>query len=283
MRCSPRPGDNGVMHAADIDAYLRHIDAPRPAAPTLEALRDLQFRHLVAVPFENLSIHLGEEIVLEGGALVDKVVGRRRGGYCYEINGAFAELLTALGYGVTLLAARVMGPDGTFGIPFDHLALLVTTGTGTDGGPGRGEEWLVDVGFGRNSHHPLSFTERGDQLDAGGVFRIAETEEGDLDVSKDGAVQYRLERRPRALADFEAGNWWHRTSPLSPFGQSVLCSRLTEDGSRVTISGRTLVTTDAGGRVERTLAEGEMAAAYQEHFGLELERVPEARGAGQGS
>ncbi|MFG2182906.1 arylamine N-acetyltransferase [Streptomyces abikoensis] len=277
MRCSPRVGDNGVMHAADIDAYLRHIDATRPAAPTLEALRDLQFRHLVAVPFENLSIHLGEEIVLEGGALVDKVVRRRRGGYCYELNGAFAELLTALGYRVTLLAARVMGPDGTFGIPFDHLALLV----GVEGG--QGEEWLVDVGFGRNSHHPLSFTERGDQLDAGGVFRIAETEEGDLDVSKDGAVQYRLERRPRALADFEAGNWWHRTSPLSPFGQSVLCSRLTEDGGRVTISGRTLVTTDAGGRVERTLAEGEVAAAYREHFGLELERVPEVRGAGQGS
>ncbi|MCC3776204.1 arylamine N-acetyltransferase [Streptomyces sp. UNOB3_S3] len=219
--------------------------------------------------------------MLEGGALVDKVVHRRRGGYCYEINGAFAELLTALGYEVTLLAARVMGPDGKFGIPFDHLALLVRTGTRPDGV--QRQEWLVDVGFGRNSHHPLSFTERGDQLDPGGVFRIAETEEGDLDVSKDGAVQYRLERRPRALADFEVGNWWHRTSPLSPFGQSVLCSRLTEDGGRITISGRTLVTTDVGGRVERTLAEGEVAAAYQEHFGLELERIPEVRGAGQGS
>ncbi|MFI1968112.1 acetyltransferase [Streptomyces cinnamoneus] len=258
------------MDSTETDAYLHRIGAARPAAADAAALRDLHLRHLKTVPFENLSIHLGEEIVLDPGALLDKVVRGGRGGFCYELNGLFAELLTALGYRVTLLAGRVVGPDGEFGIPFDHLALRVETA-----GAGAPEAWLVDVGFGRNSHHPLKLAERGEQSDPAGLFRIAETEEGDLDVIKDGAVQYRLEQRRRELGDFEAGAWWHRTSEKSPFTRSPLCSLLTGTG-RVTISGRTLVTTAAGGRgrQERTLADDELLPAYREHFGIVIDRLP---------
>ncbi|UNO42045.1 arylamine N-acetyltransferase [Streptomyces sp. MST-110588] len=255
------------MDPERTDAYLRRIGADRPAAPDAKALRDLQFRHLLTVPFENLSVHLGEDIVLEDKALVDKVVRARRGGFCYELNGAFAALLKALGYDVQLLAARVFGPDGV-GIPYDHLALRVDTSAGP---------WLVDVGFGRNSHFPLRFDSRDDQLDPGGVFRIEETPEGDLDVLRDGAPQYRVEPRPRALRDFEAGSWWHRTSPASHFTRSLVCSRLTETG-RVTLSGRTLVTSGPdGGRAERELSEDEVLPAYRAHFGIVLDRVPELR------
>src|SRR3990170_6229544 len=136
-----------------VDAYLARIGAVRPASPDLTSLRELQLRHLRAVPFENLSIHLGEEIVLEEKRLLDKVVGARRGGFCYELNGAFGALLGALGFEVTLLAGRVYGEEGRLGIPYDHLALRVRT---VDGG-----DWLVDVGFGANSHYPLAFEERG--------------------------------------------------------------------------------------------------------------------------
>ncbi|MFE0043057.1 arylamine N-acetyltransferase family protein [Streptomyces albireticuli] len=250
----------------DVDAYLRRIGATRPAAPDEAALRELQLRHLRAVPFENLSIHRGEEIVLDGEALVRKIVERGRGGFCYELNGAFAELLTALGFRVTLLAGRVMGPTGEFGVPFDHLALRVDTP----------EPWLVDVGFGQNSHHPLRFDERGDQADPGGVFRIAEAADGDLEVFRDGKVQYRLERRPRELADFVSGCWWNSTSPKSFFTRSLICSRLTPTG-RVTLSGRTFVTTDATGRQERRLTGEEVLPAYRTHFGIELDREPEVR------
>ncbi|GAA0457276.1 arylamine N-acetyltransferase [Streptomyces sp. NPDC046215] len=265
------------MTTINIDAYLRRIGAARPAAPDADALRELQLRHLHAVPFENLSVHLGEDVTLDGAALVRKIVERGRGGFCYELNGAFAELLTGLGYRVTLLSGRVMGPDG-FGVPFDHLALRVETpgAPETSGAPGTPEPWLVDVGFGRNSHHPLVFTDRGEQTDPAGVFRIAETEDGDLDVYCDDQVQYRLEQRPRELADFECGSWWHRTSPKSPFTQSQLCSRLTGTG-RVTVSGRTLITTDATGRQERELSEDEVLPAYRTHFGIELDRIPELR------
>jgi N-hydroxyarylamine O-acetyltransferase len=248
-----------------LDSYLERIGTARPARPDAAALRELQLRHLLAVPFENLSIHLGEPIVLDRGALVDKVVRRRRGGFCYELNGAFAALLSALGFGVTLLAARVFGPDG-LGPPFDHLTLRVDAG---DAG-----SWLADVGFGRHSHHPLRLELDAEQADPGGTFRITATADGDLDVSRDGEPQYRAEPRARQLGDFEATCWWHQTSPRSHFTRSLVCSMLTETG-RVTLSDRTLVETTGDRRRERTLTgDAEVLDAYRSRFGIVLDRVP---------
>ncbi|MET9292693.1 arylamine N-acetyltransferase [Streptomyces sp. NPDC003077] len=256
------------MDPERVEAYLRRIGADRPAAPGAGELRDLQLRHLRTVPFENLAIHRGEDIVLRETALVDKVLSGGRGGFCYELNGAFAALLRALGYDVELLAARVHGPDGV-GIPYDHLALRVHTPTGP---------WLADVGFGKFSHHPLRLDSRTDQPDPGGVFRIEETPDGDLDVLQDGTPQYRLEQRPRRLRDFEVGCWWHRTSPKSHFTRSLVCSRLTETG-RITLSGRTLVITDSdGGREQHELSDAETLRAYRTHFGIALQSLPTVRG-----
>src|SRR3954467_5303184 len=147
------------MNPTWVDRYLARIGLTGPAP-----LADLHRAHLFTVPFENLSIHLGEAIVLTDTALVAKVVDRHRGGFCYELNGAFATLLSALGFEVDMLAARVFGGD-RLGVPYDHMALRV--------GP-----WLADIGFGGHTHHPLRLDERGDQVDPGGVFRIAETPDG---------------------------------------------------------------------------------------------------------
>ncbi|MEU6142573.1 arylamine N-acetyltransferase [Streptomyces sp. NPDC047081] len=261
------------MDITQVDAYLRRLGiepGDRPTTPTADVLRELHLRHLRAVPFENLSVHLGEEIVLEEKRLLDKVVGARRGGFCYELNGAFGMLLGAFGFEVTPLAARVHGDGGRLGIPYDHLALRVRT---VDGG-----EWLADVGFGANSHYPLGFGERGEQEDPVGTFRIVEAGP-DLDVLLDGRPQYRLEVRPRVLPDFVAGAWWHSTSPASHFTQSLVCSRVTEDGGRITLSGRTFKETGAdGARTERELGtDEEVLAVYRERFGIELDRVPTVR------
>ncbi|QGV82019.1 arylamine N-acetyltransferase family protein [Streptomyces ficellus] len=251
----------------DTQAYLHRIGAPRPSRPDAGALRELHLRHLLAVPFENLSIHLGEDIVLEEEALLDKVVNARRGGFCYELGGAFAALLRRLGFRVDLLQARTLTAGGRLGIPYDHMALRVGAADGT--GP-----WLVDVGFGDHSHYPLALDERGEQRDPGGTFRIDELPGGDLEVRRNGEAQYRLEPRPRTFADFEAGAWYHRTSPASHFTRSSVCSLLTEDG-RITLSGRKLVTTTAGRRTERMLeSDDETLAAYREHFGIVLDRLP---------
>jgi N-hydroxyarylamine O-acetyltransferase len=250
------------MEAAQVAAYLKRIGIERPDQPDERALRDLQRAHLGTVPFENLSIHLGEPIVLDERALLDKLVERRRGGFCYELNGAFAALLTALGYRVTLLAARVFTGE-RFGPPLDHLALRVDLA----------EPWLVDVGFGRFSHHPLRLDRRDDQADPGGVFRVAEND-GYTDVTMDGTAAYRLDPRPYELSDFVPTCWWQQTSPLSHFTASPTCSLLTGTG-RVTLSGDRLIHTTDGDRQERTLADDrEILAAYREYFGISLDRLP---------
>src|SRR5581483_8038313 len=102
---------------------------------------------------------------------------------------------------------------------------------------------------------------------------------GDLDVVRDGTPRYRLETRPRALGDFVAGAWWHSTSPLSHFTRSLVCSRLTEDGGRITLSGRELKTTAVDGTRAATELETdeEVLTAYRERFGIELDRVPTVR------
>jgi N-hydroxyarylamine O-acetyltransferase len=250
-----------------VDTYLARIGAARPARPDADALRELQRRHLLTVPFENLGIHLGEWVELTEDALFEKVAERRRGGFCYELNGLFAMLLSALGFRVAHLGARVFDGDGGLGPPFGHLALRVD-------GP---EPWLVDVGFGRHSEYPLRLDLRTEQTDPDGTFRMEETAEGDIDVWRDGRPQYRAELRPRVLADCEATCWYQQTSPKSHFTQSTVCSLLTETG-RVTLSDGVLIRTVGNERHEQALTtDAEILEAYRSNFGIALDRVPTRR------
>jgi N-hydroxyarylamine O-acetyltransferase len=257
-----------VIDEKTLAAYLERIGVPRPATTDAATLRTLHRAHQMTVPFENLSIHLPEPISLDTGALLDKIVTRRRGGFCYELNGAFALLLEALGAEVSRVAARVHG-DGGFGPPFDHLALVVRPADGS--GP-----WLADVGFGSHSVYPLLFDSRAAQADPAARFQLADAPEADVDVLKDGQPQYRIERRTRGLDEFVPTCWWQQTSPQSHFTQGTICSRLTDDG-RVSISGRSLIRTSGGERSEQQLAgDDAVLAAYRDCFGIILDRVPGA-------
>jgi len=256
------------MDGQAVTAYLHRIGAERPLVLDAAALSALHRAHLLAVPFENLSIHLAEPISLGEDDLIGKIVTMRRGGFCYELNGAFAALLEALGAQVVRVAARVYG-NGRPGPPFDHLALVVRLADGS--GP-----WLADVGFGSHSTYPLRYDSRDGQDDPGGRFLLADTPDGDVDVLRDGQPQYRIERRERSLADFAPTCWWQQTSPESHFTRSTICSRLTDDG-RISISGRTLILTSGGSRAEQQLpGDGAVLAAYRDHFGITLDRVPTA-------
>jgi N-hydroxyarylamine O-acetyltransferase len=103
---------------------------------------------------------------------------------------------------------------------------------------------------------------------------MADAPAGDMDVLAGGEPQYRMEMRDRDLADFVPTCWWQQTSPESHFTQGTICSRLTEDG-RISISDRTLIRTSGSARTEEKLAsDDDLLAAYREHFGITLPRVP---------
>ena len=247
----------------DIAAYLKRINYEGPLAPTDETLRRLQVAHLLSVPFENLSIHSREPIVLTDDWLFEKVVVRRRGGFCYELNGLFAALLRALGFDVTMLSAGVMSPRGEFGPEFDHMALLVRLE----------ERWLVDVGFGDSFREPLLLDKRAEQPQAGSAYRIDDAGDGRLilmrrDRGGEWNAQYRFSLQPRVYADYAEMCHYHQTSPESPFTQRRLCSLATAEG-RVTLSQMRLIITRGGERQERELAdEREYAETLREHFGV---------------
>jgi N-hydroxyarylamine O-acetyltransferase len=246
----------------DTKAYLERINYHGPLEPTAETLRQLQKAHLLAVPFENLSIHSNEPIVLNDEALFDKIVVRRRGGFCYELNGLFATLLRDLGFDVQMLQAGVMTRTGEFGPDFDHMTLLVTLA----------DRWLVDVGFGDSFTEPLLFDERGEQLQGRHAYRLVEDGERLTLMQRDDhhewTAQYRFSLEPHSFPDYANMCHYHQTSPESHFTRRRICSRLTSTG-RVTLSDMRLITTTGKETSERELSSaGEYKDALRELFGI---------------
>lgn len=247
----------------DTSSYLDRIGYRGPLTPTAETLRALQVAHLQTVPFENLSIHARQRIVLGDEPLFDKIVERRRGGFCYELNGLFAALLRALGFQVAMLSAGAARADGTFGPDFDHMALQVDLD----------ERWLADVGFGDSFRDPLRLDERREQPEPPRAFRIDEDGGHLLLQRQDGPgepwqPQYRFTLQPHEFPDYAGMCHFHQTSPESHFTRGTVCSLATPDG-RVTLSGMKLITTQGRERQERVLgSEEEREALLRELFGV---------------
>lgn len=245
----------------DASAYLQRIDYRGPLAPTAETLRQLHLAHLRAVPFENLSIHWHEPIVLDDNALFEKIVRARRGGFCYELNGLFAAFLRTLGFNVTMLAAEVANAEGEFGPPFDHMTLMVTLE----------DRWLADVGFGDSFREPLLLDERRPQLHGDDAFRIEES--GDRIVvlrrseRDEWQPQYRFSLESHGYPDYAEMCRYHQTSPQSHFTQKRICSRATIDG-RISLSELRLITTQGRKREELELSNDDYGEVLREQFGI---------------
>lgn len=252
----------------DISTYLRRIEYTEPVKPDVETLRGLQSAHMLHVPFENLDIGLRRPIQLTEAALWDKIVVRRRGGFCYELNGLFARLLQEIGFDVTYLNARVYNQEGQLGIDFDHLALLVKI-------PGLSTRWLGDVGFGDSFDEPLSFEERGEQVQGLRAYRLEQTPDGYATWQRnyDGSWerQYFFDLQPHRFPDeYEAGCLYHQTSPKSSFTRGRIISRATPDG-RLSLEDGRLIIRKNGRRSYRLLDnEEEYYLLLEEYFGVRL-------------
>ncbi len=231
----------------------------------METLRALHEKHLFSIPFENLDIHLGRRIILSDSAFHEKIIRRHRGGFCYELNGSFAALLTSLGFDVRMLSARVARKSGSFNPEFDHMALLVKLK----------DRWLVDVGFGDSFREPKRLDFEGPQTDDGRVYRISRGAGGRLlslwDEERNlWKSQYMFSLRRRRLQDFTARCRYQQTSPNSPFKKGRMITLLTRDG-KVTLSDTKLIVTTGRKRVERPVkSRGEFDRLLRKRFGLDI-------------
>lgn len=249
----------------DVPSYLGRLDLEGVGPPDLEWLVRLQERHLLKVPFENLDIQRGVEIALDEERILRKIVTDRRGGFCYELNAAFAWLLRQLGFRVDLLSAEVARKDGSFGIPFDHMTLRVELD----------RAYLADVGFGDSFRYPLLLEAGLETEQVGFVYRLREEEDWwILDRQPVGATvfqpQYRFTIEPRRLLDFAPGCHYHQTSPESTFTQKTICSIALPDG-RITLLPDRLLSTRGGVKSETSInGRRQWEEALRERFGVNL-------------
>ena len=247
----------------NIPAYLDRINYRGSLNADAETLRQLHIAHLRSVPFENLSIHAREPIVLDDESLFEKIITRRRGGFCYELNGLFAALLRALGFEVAMLSAEVANDDGTFSEPFDHMTMMVTLD----------ERWLVDVGFGDSFIEPLRIDERRAQIQGDRAYRIEPGEDYLVMQQKTSEVHawksaYRFNQKTYQYEDYLERCLFHQTSPASHFTQNRICSVLTTNG-RISVSDTRFIVTENGLRTDYPLQSSEeYRQLLSDNFGI---------------
>jgi N-hydroxyarylamine O-acetyltransferase len=251
----------------DLDAYFNRIAYAGPRTATLATLRAIHGLHPAAIPFENLDPLLGRPVLLDLDALQRKLVDARRGGYCFEQNTLLRAVLDALGFSVTILAARVlwMAPPGAPPNPRTHMVLKVEL----EEGP-----FIADVGFGGYlAPAPVKLAEGIEQQNAGRTLRLVRTgDEFGLQVrlGANWRDAYRFTLEPQLPIDLEVVNWFTSTHPESRFRNNLLIQRLTPQG-RVSLLNKRLTRRYGEGRVEEVVLAGpdDLGKALDEDFALD--------------
>lgn len=250
----------GTAEPDFLDRYLERTglvdDDVARSEPGHELLGRVVASHIGSVPFENLDIHRGRVAAVDEASIVDKILRRRRGGICYEMNGILAKALQALGFQVALIGASVYTPAGDLGRPLGHMAVRVSTAD---------DHWLADVGFGGSSIvMPISSSQVSTAFDV---------------TTSTG--RYRTDPAPRPLGDFAEMARWHSTSPDARFTGSIVCS-ITIGSCRSTLSRRlsdcfTLTETDihSGAKTRVAVIDSDVVDLFRTRFGVALTDVPE--------
>ncbi len=247
----------------DTAAYLERIGFAGTPRVDLATLTELQQLHMTAVPFENLDVALGDGVVVDVAATIDKIVDHGRGGWCFEVNAAFGALLTALGFDVLLLGAAVLlgGPSKVI----DHVALEVMLD----------QPYLVDVGFGESFTRPLALNTSGAQPGGDGDYEFIGSPQGTTLAKLDDGVpvaQYRFKRVAHTLAQFEPASALLQSDPTSNWRSKPFATRLLDRGpDRVTLTRNKLKVTRDGVLTERPIEADEWVALLHQWFGIRLD------------
>lgn len=244
----------------DVESYLARIGVNTEVAPDLQSLEMLQRAHLTAVPFENLDVYYRRGVRTTAEWSVPKIVERRRGGWCFELNGAFSCLLEALGFEVRRLAATVLY-DTISPMP-THLTLEVTLD----------RPYLVDVGFGDSFIRPLPLDGPGPHDGGPEPYGfIFDGQTTTLVSTSDASVvhHYRFERIPVSLESFEEASVYLQTQPGLDWTKGRFATRLIDRGpDRVTLLEGLLKFRHGNEWTEQPLSRRDWPAALDEWFGM---------------
>ena len=260
-----------LYSSTQLDAYLRRIGAAT-AGSGRETLVAVQRAHRLAVPFENLDIPLGRGIDIRPDRLFDKIVERRRGGYCFEQNALFLGMLRALGFEARPLLARVwLMAEST--PPRTHTLNLVEVD---------GAQHIADAGFGGGYTPPMPL--RADEVatsEDGVRHRLRRDPEHDWMLERDAgtgwAPQYSFTIERVWPADLEAANHWTSTRPNTRFTTLRIVSKALPDGYASLVE-RTLTLSRGGGAEVSEIEDVESyRSTLANGFGLDL--TPEEVGA----
>ena len=261
----------------DAARYLRRIGMDAHVGPTsLELLAALQVAHLIHVPFENLHVYHRRGPRTDADWSVHKIVEERRGGWCFEVNGAFATLLRALGFQAHHVSCQVWESAGQWGVPFDHLASMVELD---------GERWFVDVGFGDNCVEPLLVAQverpsvprpvRTEVTDEAGVDHFVLTElmpadDRAADAETRWEPQLRVRLEPTTLDRFTPRSQHLQTFPGLSWQEKPFATRaLDAEGSRATLRSSVLRTRHGTGPyIDTPVDPASWSELLLEHFDL---------------
>ena len=264
MTATPPPA-GWTPELLGVPAYLDRLGVETLPDPTADGLNKLHRAHVAAIPFENLDILIGRGVDVTLPAIQAKLVGRRRGGYCFEHNALFGALLDRAGFDVTRLSARVRMGVG-FVRARTHMALLVRA---------EGRPWLADVGFGGDGLlDPIPLEHGATSRQGGWTYRLMRESEWTWVVQEMRPAGwldlYGFTLEPQHPIDYVMANHFTSTHPLSSFTHLATAQRPGPD-RRLTLRGRRLVETLPDGTAdERVVEAGDLDDVLLERFGIAL-------------
>ncbi|MTH46014.1 N-hydroxyarylamine O-acetyltransferase [Intestinirhabdus alba] len=214
-----------------VNAWFSRLNWSGTPKVNLDTLQTLHLRHNCTIPFENLDVLLPREIQLDDGALEEKLLTARRGGYCFEQNGLFERGLRELGFNVRSLLGRVVLTNPSALPPRTHRLLLVEL---------EEERWIADVGFGGQTlTAPIRLCAGLSQKTPHGEYRL-------LQERADWVLQflhhdrwqpmYRFDLAVQQQSDYVMGNFWSAHWPQSHFRHHLLMCRHQPDGGKLTLT-----------------------------------------------
>ncbi|MFK7800509.1 MAG: arylamine N-acetyltransferase [Anaerolineae bacterium] len=257
----------------DVQTYLARIKYAGATEPTSANLKNIHEAHMLAVPFENLDIHLNRPIILDEERIFNKIVLNNRGGFCYEMNRIQAWLLDQLGFDVKMLSSRSMNAEGVLGIEYDHLMLLVRCPA--DPHPGSSIPWLADVGWGDGFLYPKRLDQLNiEQADGSRAHIIKDVGDGFFVLVQQGydgvwKNQYHFNLQPHAYSEYESACQHHQTSPESHFPKKRVCTLATKTG-RITVTEGRFIETINGVKTNTSIKNSEFESVLANRFGIAL-------------